>query len=292
MGKIVQKLYGIAGKIVKTVCFTLCVLFFAAAFFIHARYDYGDFPFFERNHLEDYMMLLVCCLALAVLYRKRDLAETLINKKVCTVIFMVTAISFIILLPLKPYSDMGEIYHIGLEIADKGLKAAYESEYLQTYPNNLIISYIFGIRLWIFPDSILTLKIFNIILIIITAYVSIKILRIFSKIKYENIFYMLLLGNMSVLMYANHIYTDILFSTLTLFSTYLFLKKEDGFILSSPLLGVSYFIRPVAVIYMIVFGMIELFKEENWKKAEENRYWYGDIRSFDLGLSDACGLLF
>lgn len=130
MGKVVQKLYGIAGKIVKTVCFTLCVLFFAAAFFIHARYDYGDFPFFERNHLEDYMMLLVCYLVLAVLYRKRDLAETLINKKVCTVIFMVTAISFIILLPLKPYSDMGEIYHIGLEIADKGLKAAYESEYL------------------------------------------------------------------------------------------------------------------------------------------------------------------
>ena len=83
-----------------------------------------------------------------------------------------------------------------------------------------------------------------------------------------------------------------LISTLTLFSTYLFLKKEDVFILSSPLLGVSYFIRPVAVIYMIVFGMIELFKEENWKKAEENRYWYGDIRSFDLGLSDACGLLF
>ena len=41
-----------------------------------------------------------------------------------------------------------------------------------------------------------------------------------------------------------------------------FLNKEHGFILSSLLLGISYLIRPVAVIYMIAFGMIELFKEE------------------------------
>ena len=63
----------------------------------------------------------------------------------------------------------------------------------------------------------------------------------------------------SIFLYINHIYTDTIFTLLSLLSIYIYVVNKKYLLLSILILAISYFIRPVSAIYLIAILIIELF---------------------------------
>lgn len=266
-GEIMEKVYNLISKICKIIFGSIFVCFIVAALFIRAKYDYADFPFFVRTGWTDFLFIAVGGALFLILRRYKTWRKYVPSSKIIIGIFVFVALAFVLLVPLKPFSDMEQIYDAALQVINGNFHEVNTSNYFLNAPNNLVCVYIYACVLYIFPTSILTLKVLNIILIVIIGVLTKKILEEFISLHYTNIFYGFIFSFLSVILYVNHIYTDILFTVLTLWSFYIFLKKENGFPVSCIILGISYFIRPIAVIYLIAYSIVEMFKSDIWKRG-------------------------
>lgn len=261
-----SKIYNVISKICKITFGSIFLCFIIAALFIRAKYDYADFPFFTGTGVLDFLLLAAGGILILILIKNKVWIKYVPDGKIVIGVFVSIALIFVLLVPLKPFSDMEQIYDAALQVINGKFHEVNTSNYFLNAPNNLVCVYIYAFILYIFPASILTLKILNIILIVAIGILSKKILEEYISLRYDNVFYVFVFSFLSVILYVNHIYTDILFTVLTLWSYYIFLKKKNGFSVSCIILGISYFIRPIAIIYLIAYSIVEIFKIDNWKR--------------------------
>nr|WP_302598880.1 hypothetical protein [uncultured Cellulosilyticum sp.] len=225
-------------------------IIFLLSLVIKPMYHFQDYPYFEWVNSLD----IVCICAMGIItygiYKCREEIEKRLSVKKIIVGFIVVSLIYIALVPLEAFSDMKQIYEGALIFAQEGFSGLRGIEYFKVYPNNIVITIVYGIILMIFPQSIVTLKIINIAIVLGTAIVIQKLWAIQNS-KYTNIVLLFNLAFLPIIIYINHIYTDLLFVMCTLAAVYIYIKCGKKIIAPMIILAMTYFIRPIAVIFIV-----------------------------------------
>lgn len=254
------RIYDWIMKITSELLVVICTGMLVIALGVKAIYCYDDSPTFVQNGMWDAITLLVVIVLLLFEIRWGDILNRHISAKCSIVIYCIIAVLFIVLVPLKPFSDMQQIYDGAIEVAQGNLAYFYKNAYFTQYPNNMLITLIYGGILFFLPKNAIVLKLLNILMVVGTVIISEKILQIYWKNPYRNLFYIYGLSLVSVLLYVNHVYTDLIFVFFSLLGIYLYLKKPERIWYIVAIFGVLYFVRPQAVFYVIAIVIHYLIK--------------------------------
>lgn len=251
--------------LIRTTSLIMMVLFgimLLVSFGVKAVYCYDDSPAFVRIQALDIVIFLgVLVFLMAGIYWREKLNH-IFSVKLCVIVYIVCAVLFILLVPLKPFSDMQEIYMGALEIAKGNFAYFNQNIYFVQYPNNLLITIIYGGILFFLPKSFIVLKVFNIAVIIGIVYFSEKIIQIYWKNNYKNLFYLYSLAFGSVFIYVNHVYTDLLFVLISIIGIYFYLKNKKLLPGVLVLFSFLYFVRPQAIFYILTIIIHYLAKSD------------------------------
>ncbi|MCR5700808.1 MAG: glycosyltransferase family 39 protein [Lachnospiraceae bacterium] len=158
------------------------------------------------------------------------------------------------------------------EIAINGFKD--EQGYLSNCPNQIPITTYLWVITSIFGKNILIPKIFNIICNVGIIYFLYKIYLVIADTNElssdKKAIMWFSTPILSVVLYENHIYNDILFTFLTTILIYLVLKKQDTnliFAIVCVLSVVQYVIRPTGIIYIIAIFLYMVLYQQHYRKA-------------------------
>lgn len=260
----IKKIYDFIIRIASNVLFVVFGIMILFSIFIKSVYYFqNDSPGFELVNILDVLAIFLWGLILAIFWKFKDWISLHLKKKWIILSFFLTSLLFVIMLPLKPFSDMEQIYNAASKVAIGDFSYFANNSYFMQYPNNILVSLLYGGLLFIFPKNILTIKILNILLIIGITIISCKIINLIYKNEISNLFYIYSLSFLSVFLYANHLYTDILFVFISVLGVYIYLKNDKFIILDYILYSVLYFIRPQAVFYIIAITIGYLVKSKN-----------------------------
>ncbi len=255
-----QRLYDSFFKGLAGILFLLLMAFFLAALFVKAVYRYDDSPAFVSAEWYDWAAIILLGLFLFLMCRYRKSLDRWIPKQVSISLFFVISLLFAVLVPLKPFSDMKQLYDGALAVSRGEFSFFRTTDYFQMYPNNLFACVIYGALLAVFPDSVMTLKICNICVAQGIVFLTRKLLDYLFGQVYENLFYFCSLFFLPIILYVNHIYTDQLFVLGSLLIVYLYLRQPGGTWIFLPvLLAGAYLLRPQSAFYGIAFLILFLF---------------------------------
>lgn len=256
-----KKIYSFAIQVVSKIMLLCFVAMLIISFGIKAVYNYNDSPIFEKTQMLDivFEIIVVGVFVAGVHWRKKI---NQISAKISIIIFVILAFLFVIMVPLKPFSDMQQIYNGALNIAEGNMKYFTDNSYFMEYPNNILITLIYGAILFIFPHNFIVLKFTNIFCVIGIVWMSEKILQLYWKNSYTNLFYLYGLSLGSVFLYVNHVYTDLVFVFVATLGLYIYMKNTRKIIGVVFLFSVLYFVRPQAIFYMIAIIIHYFFKSE------------------------------
>ena len=226
-----------------------------------AIYRYDDSPAFVRNGFGDLVALFILLLLFALGYLWREKINRYFSFKYSIIIYFILAIFFVLLVPLKPFSDMQQIYQASLEVS-KGNWQYFcgDNSYFTQYPNNLLITLLYGFLFVVLPKNVLVLKILNILEIIGIVWISEKIVQLYHKNSYRNLFFVYGLSLISIFLYTNHIYTDLLFVFFSVLGLYLYLQNPAHIGYAIAIYSILFFVRPQAVFYIIAILLHYFFK--------------------------------
>lgn len=249
---------------------TIFIIFLIVSLIIKPMYNFKDFPYFHRTEVLDYLIITIFILGTILLYKYIDYWDKILSKRIIAVTYFLLALLFVLIVPLKVFSDMKQVFDGAIAFANFNFSYLKENAYFITYPNNVLISIFYGIIFIVLPQKLITIKVINIIMLLLIGKLTCDIVSLYYK-KYSNIFFFICMSLISVFMYANHIYTDIPFTLLSLLAVYLYLKDFKYIWISSIILIFSYFIRPLAVIYVIAIFIDFMLKSEI-KVREKTKY--------------------
>ncbi|MCB6571883.1 hypothetical protein LI142_20495 [Eubacterium limosum] len=245
-----SKFYILCIKFMRFFLFIVFFTFTVVSLFIKPIYNYDDSPGFVSMTPEIFIYVLLGALGLIFLLKYRIVINKISKSWLITIIYIFLGMIFIILVPLKPFSDMEQIFRAAIEVSQFNFSYFSDSIYFRLCPNNVLVSFLYGLLFMAFPKDIIVFKILNIICILLIAQISTRLVSLYYN-KYSNLFYLSFLSFGSVFLYINHIYTDIPFTLVSLIAIYLYLKNSNKPVLPIFLLVLLYFIRAVAVIYII-----------------------------------------
>ncbi len=260
-----NKLDNIIHKISINFVMILCFVIVVGMMFINSIYLYIDKPDFQMNNIWNYVGIVIGAIGIVILVIINNiLKKKFPEKKYITPmllgLYFIIGIMYVKLIPLKPFSDMGKVYDIAIN------NFRYDIEYLQQYPNNLPITIIFYLILKL-HKGVMAIKILNIICNIAIIYFTYKTYTNITKKKNKLV---LLLGitSISMLLYENCLYNDIIFTSLVAIIIYIATKEEHSIkdIVALSLLSFAqYIIRPVGIILIIAICMYFILKKQNLK---------------------------
>ena len=248
-----NKFYFSIVKCIRIFLFIVFCVFSIISLFIKPNYNYDDSPEFIYMTPEIIICVLLVILGIMLLLRYRTAINKISKPWLITIIYIFLGIIFIILVPLKPFSDMEQIFRAAIEVSKLNFSYFLDNLYFKLWPNNVLVSFLYGLIFIVFPKNVIIIKILSIICILLIAKVSTLLISLYYN-KYSNLFYLLFLSLGSVFLYINHIYTDIPFTLISLTSVYIYLKDSNKLAVPIILLVLLYFIRPVALIY--IFAII------------------------------------
>lgn len=254
------KIYDWIMKITSAILLMLCTGMLVIALGVKAIYCYNDRPAFVQNDIWDAITLVIIIVLLFIGIQWREVLNKIITLKYSITIYCILAVLFVTFIPLKPFSDMQQIYDGAIEVAKGNLEYFYQNTYFTQYPNNMLITLVYGGIFFFFPNNVIVLKLLNILVILGTVSISEKILQIYWKNPYRNLFYIYGLSLVSVCLYVNHVYTDLIFVFFSLLGIYLYLKRPKRIWYVIAMFGVLFFIRPQAVFYVIAIAIHYLVK--------------------------------
>ena len=233
---------------------------------INSVYLYIDTASFKANNVFNYLGIIISIFGFLILILLEKALSLKIKKNkyinfIIFLIYFITEIIYIKLVPIKPFSDMFFVTEIALSDFQN------EIQYLQHYPNNLPISIIFNLIFRITQYDVIYIKIFNIICNMTTIYFTYRIYENIYK-KKNNIVILLGIFSISTFLYVNNAYNDIIFTALTTIILYLVTKEKqsriDIFIISI-LAFLQFIVRPVGIILIIAVCMYYILKNKNIK---------------------------
>ena len=186
-----------------------------------------DKPDFISNKWHDYAMMLIYAIILFILFRKRKIFNK-IPFQITVILYFLLGLFYIYEFPLMAFSDMGQIYEAALQVAHGDFLSFQSNPYFATYPNNVVLALLYGGILWIFPETVVTLKVVNIILLISIIVIAEQMVQIYFPNQYRNLFYIFAFSFLPAFLYINHVYSDIPFTFLTVLAMYLYLKNKSS----------------------------------------------------------------
>ena len=204
-----MKLYRFSLKITSFLLICISTGMLLISLLYKAIYRYDDSPAFIRNGLGDLIALLILLLLFALGYHWREKINRYFYVKYSILIYFILAIFFVLLVPLKPFSDMQQIYQASLEVSKGNWKYfCKDNSYFTQYPNNLLITLLYGFLFVVLPKNVLVLKVLNILEIIGIVWISEKTVQLYHKNSYRNLFFVYGLSLISVFLYTNHMITS------------------------------------------------------------------------------------
>ena len=267
-----DKVSTIIDKIISGIAVNFSRILFAVIiigmFFINSVYLYIDKPDFRMNNIYNYLGITInIVLLIGIIVFGKYIRDKLKNNKKIYIIFFliyfIFEIGYILLVPLKPFSDMKSVTDIALANFNTDI------HYLQIYPNNLPITIVFNIIFRITGYNVISLKIFNIICNIFIIYVSAKIYENIYK-RENNVTLIFGLFGIATFLYVNNTYNDIVFTILIMIALYFITKQYNNkfdIVIISVILFLQYIIRPVGIIVVIATIMYYLLKNKNKKNV-------------------------
>ncbi len=251
-------------KIAKNFTFILFVCILVGMFFVNSIYLYIDMPDFQRANVWNYLGIFINLLVVVFLVFVNQFIKVKFPKaKFVTVgllfLYFIAEFVYLKLVPIKPFSDMLNVTSIAFSGFRDGM------EYLQSAPNNLPISIIFYLLFKIYND-VFIIKLVHVFCNIVTIYFS---YRIYFNIFKKDSKFVLLLGvfSISVFLYANYMYNDVIFTVLTTVILYfvtkpVYSKFDIGAL--AVLLFLQFIIRPVGIILYIAVCMFFVLKRHHY----------------------------
>ena len=118
----------------------LCIIIFAVALVIKAKYSFQDFPYFERNTIFDIIFLALFVILYMILYKNKGIIEKKIKYWMLWLFFGILGVLFVVLVPIKPFSDMQHVVNGALLFAKRDINGILNSEYLQNITKNMKVS--------------------------------------------------------------------------------------------------------------------------------------------------------
>lgn len=253
--------------------YTLLILFsaiFTAGLFLKAMYSFDDSPYFTMPDRYDGIAILVIVGIAAVVCCKRKWIQKYLNYKVCFAVYMLCAGLLILLVPLRPFSDMEAVYQGALYFSKLDWQGMMQDDYWNIFPGNIKLSVFWGLLLLPLPKTLMTCKLLNALFIYVTAVLAGKLAKV-CGLHYDKLVYLSLLCCVSLFLYINQIYFDTPFLLLSILALYRYVKYQD-LLGASMVLGLAQYLRQNAVIYFIavfivyVFQNRELFSNGTWKQ--------------------------
>lgn len=255
-------------------------LFIASSFFIRAEYNYsayGDDPILNKQKLGIFILIIVLLILLSIALYRLCLKLNKYSKKVVIPVtllcsFAIQMIIALLFTPL-PTADSQTVFSLAQDMLyNKDYSSFQTGGYLYMFPFNFSSVLYLKTLLFIFPDSYMVIKIFNILFTLVT---TLMIYFIYKEINYkskENDYGVLIFAATYIpsLFMCNFIYNDIIgtaFLTTAIYFVIKFVKEKSikHIIISSILLSIGNYFRSIGVIVLIAAVIYVLL---NIKKIE------------------------
>lgn len=247
--------------IARDVLLAVFMVIFVLGFIIKPMYNIDDSPYFTHPDLYDLAAMILVLVIGILVYRFREVLQKRMNCWIGFIAFVVVIGLYIWLVPLRPFSDVKAVVDGALNFASMNIQDMLAADYWNIFPGNIRLSLFWGILLFPFPKSVLTLRAINALMI----YGIIAFTRLLAKaygVKYYNVVYLLLLTFSPLLLYANCVYYDIPLILLCMIGLYLFRTRKTvigGFVL----VGLACYLRKSGKIIMIAMLILYLFEERD-----------------------------
>ena len=241
-------------------------LFIASSFFIRAEYNYsayGDNPILNKQNFSIFIFIIVLLILLSITLYRLCLKLNKYSKKIVIPVtllcsFVIQLIIVFIFTPL-PTADSRTVFTLAQGMLyNKDYSSFQTGGYLYMFPFNFSIVLYLKTLLFIFPDSYLVIKIFNILFTLVT---TLMIYFIYKEINFkskENDYGVLVFAATYIpsLFMCNYIYNDIIATTFLTTAIYFVIRfvKEKAIkhiIISSILLSIGNYFRSIGVIVLI-----------------------------------------
>lgn len=250
------------------------VVIFLLALVIKAMYAMEDYPYFTWSSLGDVVILSLTILSVYLIYINRDKIEKKIKYPILILVFGVIGILFILLVPLIPFSDMKYVTEGALCIGRGDIHQILQSEYLQFITKNLKVSIFYGLFILFLPKSVISLKLVNVFLYLLSAYFMGKICFNLGYL-YPKMIFILTASFLPLILYCNHIYFDLPTLCMCTIAVYFYTlnKSLKNILLAAIFLALACSLRTLAYLFAmaIIIDYIFIYKKEKIKK-EYNKY--------------------
>ena len=235
-----------------------------------AMYHFQDYPYFTKNGPADFICIGLATGVYLMLIKKRDALQEKLNCRLCFILYMAAAVTYIFLVPLKPFSDMRAVTEGAISFSKLNWKEFFADPYWEVFPGNIYLAVFWGLTLIPLPGNVYSLRIVNAVFIYLIIMLTRKIAEVYG-IKYSKLVYALMLLNIPLFLYINQVYFDTPVMLLCLLAVYLY-KKYDNILPAMAVLGLARYFRQSALIFMAailichIFEKRSLFEKETWKK--------------------------
>lgn len=268
--RLIDRLQKIMDFIARYTLLVVLSLIFVVGLFIKAMYSFDDFPYFTFPNKYDFLAALLVLAMFAGVYLKRDWIQQHLNYRLCAVFFVLCALAYVLLVPIKPFSDMDPVYNGALHFSQFQWDEMLQDEYWEMFPGNIRLAVFWGILIIPFPKTLLTFKVWNIFFVYMIAFFARKTAKEYG-VKYYNLVYLFLLSCLSLFLYINQIYFDVPVMLMCIIAVYLY-KKYDNPIPSFLILGLARYLRQNVTIFVVAFAILflfenrEMFRTKKWLK--------------------------
>ena len=254
-------------QIAKKFLVLLFTVVFCVGLFIKPMYNFDDSPYFESTKLMDIIMLMGVSVIFGIVFYFRETIQKYLKTIHILVLFVIIALLYIYLVPLKPFSDMLHIYETAKDFATFHWDNIGKNEYWTEFPSNIRVGIFWGILLIPFPKTLWTMKILNAVFIFAICYLTGKICKELGM-KYYNIVFLGMVCYIPLILYINHAYYDMPLVFLCIAALYIYIKKQS-LLISAVLLCIATYLRSTGLIFLIAIGIDYIIKK--YQKNIENK---------------------
>lgn len=264
-----HKIVNFIDKTVRRFWIVLCIIIFAVALVIKAKYSFQDFPYFERNTIFDIIFLALFVILYMILYKNKGIIEKKIKYWMLWLFFGILGVLFVVLVPIKPFSDMQHVVNGALLFAKRDINGILNSEYLQNITKNMKVSGFYALFIAFFPKTHMSLKIVNVFFYLLIAHFM-SLIAYNMNFKYSKMVYIFVASFLPLILYCNHVYYDLPTLLMCTIGVYFYTKGKDrkNMLLCGLCLGIGASLRILAYLFLIaiIVDYVFYYKKEIFNK--------------------------
>lgn len=249
--------------------FVFSIIVFLVSLVIKAQYHMADYPYFKWNSVVDIALLLFLIVCYYVLYRYADKIENRVNYLGLWIFFGLMGVLYVLLIPLKPFSDMSYVSEGALLFARGNIDGVLASDYLQMITKNLKVSMFYGILGLFLPKNVLSFRIINVFLYLLICHFLSKTSKNMGY-RYTKIIFVFVASYLPLLMYCNHVYYDLPVIFLCTLAVYFYTKERNwkNVLIAAVALGIACSLRVLAFLFVIAIAVdyVFFYKKELFAK--------------------------